>query len=222
MYYTRLSVKPNRIIKLFTVMLTGLALSWNVAQAAPAPKVTLCIGEYALCAASTGKLTGKNITVRTPDGQYQEFPEADVVCPILKGVSIAGLNTGTMKNRCKAPAGKVYSTYAPKLAYPQEANQFSTSSTKAELAKPQVCAPQPFTINTASFASGATQAISQCWSMKCDKNIDPVNGVATATCHCPVGEDPQGGLISPTDFSVTEAGQGDPTACTRFPVSAPF
>lgn len=188
-------------------------------QAAPAVKVKACVGEYALCAASTGVPTNKTIRVRAFDGTWQEFPEALVVCPILKGVQIAGLNSGTMGNSCKAPKGKVYSTYSPQFNYPQDANGFKPDNQRAKF---QECPPANITINTSTFPSGQTQAISQCWSMVCDVNPVSDYGVPTANCHCPIGETSQGGLIAQNVPSLTQAGQGNASACNQYPVALPL
>ncbi len=205
---------------LASFLFIGFVIPWGV-QAKPAAKVKACVGEYALCAASTGRPTGKTITVRAWDGSMQVFPEALVVCPILKGVAIAGLNSGTMGNRCKAPKGKVYSTWSPKTIYPQEASNFSTATLKDQKMVVQQCAPQDMTIHTSTFPNGATQAISQCWSMVCDVNPVSEFGVPTANCYCPIGQYAQGGLIEQGVSSITGAGQGDSRACNQYPVSAP-
>ncbi len=200
-----------------------LAVIFSVAHgprvdAAPKAKIAICEGEYALCASSTGALTGKHIRVRSFSGAWQEFPETKVMCPILTGPSIAGLNSNTMGNKCKAPKGYVYSLFWPKLAYPQEAQNW-------EVAKfvPQTCAPQPTTIVTKTYPNGvATQNISQCWSMKCKKAGFSGNGVPLAECSCALGENMTGGPIDPETSSVTGAGNGIPgnDACTQNPISA--
>ena len=152
----------------------------------------------------------------------QVFPEALVVCPILKDVAIAGLNSGTMGNPCKAPKSKVYSTWSPQTIYPQEASNFSTDTIKDQKMVIQQCAPQNTTIHTSTYPNGATQAISQCWSMVCDVNPVSEYGVPTANCHCPIGQSPQGGgLIEQGIPSITGAGHGDSIACSQYPVSAP-
>lgn len=202
------------------LLLACMALPFNLhAKTTQKVKVKACVGQYALCAASTGTPTGRDIRVRAFDGTWQTFPEALVVCPILKGVQIAGLNSGTMGNSCKAPKGKVYSTYSPQGTYPQEANGFNPDN---QTAKFQECAPQNTTIHTTSFPNGATQNISQCWSMVCDINPVSAYGVPTANCHCPIGATANGELIAQNVPSITQAGQGDATACSQNPVSFPL
>ena len=203
--------------KLMVITLMLFMASSGLLQAAPKARITVCEGEYALCASSTGTVTGNTITIRTFDGTLQEFPETLVTCPILKGPNIAGLNSNTMKNSCKAPKGYVYSTFWPKFAYPQESQNWQVAKTVT-----QVCSPQPTTITTNTFPSGlATQAISQCWSMKCKVAGTSSNGVPLAECSCALGESPTGGGINPTESSVTGAGDGVPgnTACNQNPVS---
>lgn len=210
------TLKPNLFIVLsmvLTVMVGGA-----VVHAAPKAKIKICEGEYALCASSTGALTGNTIRVRSFDGTWQEFPETKVMCPILKGPSIAGLNSNTMGNKCKAPKGFVYSLFWPKLAYPQEGQNWEVAKTVT-----QTCEPQPTTIVTKTYPQGVnTQKISQCWSMRCKKAGLASNGVPLAECSCALGESPTGGPIDPEASSVTGAGDGVPgnDACTQNPVSA--
>ena len=97
-----------------------------------AEELTLCSGKYALCAASTCKLTGKTIT--TNNGET--YPEAECTCPVIDGYSIADTSMGVMKGTCAVddPTTQVWSLFAPLLHYPQETNdfvQFPKSKTKA-------------------------------------------------------------------------------------------
>lgn len=202
------------LIALTVTVMAGL----STAEAAPKAKIQICEGEYALCASSTGALTGNTIRVRSFDGSWQEFPETKVMCPILKGPSIAGLNSNTMGNKCRAPKGFVYSLFWPKLAYPQEGQNWAVAKTVT-----QICEPQPTTIVTKTYPQGvSTQKISQCWSMRCKKAGLASNGVPLAECSCALGESPTGGPIDPEASSFTGAGDGTPgnVACTQNPVSA--
>ena len=63
-----------------------------VAGNSPVP-LSVCSGEYALCAASTCKPTGANITLNS--GVIK--PEVVCRCPILKGPAIAELTAGNMQ-----------------------------------------------------------------------------------------------------------------------------
>jgi hypothetical protein len=162
------------------------------------PTIALCDGDYALCAASTCTRTGKTIT--TNDGQV--WPEVVCTCPILKGKAIADLTGGNMKGSCAAPSGQVWSLFAPKVFYPQEASNFVTTPKSATKASVQAC--------SGKFAPGSTN----CWSMIC--NIGKtINGSPTAECKCPIQQIKFG-----TEF-LTEAGQGDASVCTQHPVAAP-
>jgi hypothetical protein len=162
------------------------------------PTIAMCDGDYALCAASTCTRTGKTIT--TNDGQV--WPEVVCTCPILKGKAIADLTGGNMKGSCAAPSGQVWSLFAPKVFYPQEASNFVTTPKSATKASVQAC--------SGKFAPGSTN----CWSMIC--NIGKtINGSPTAECKCPIQQIKFG-----TEF-LTEAGQGDASVCTQHPVAAP-
>jgi len=108
------------------------------------PTIALCDGDYALCAASTCRLTGNKI--QTNDGK--SWPEVICTCPILKGKAIADLTGGNMKGSCAAPTGQVWSLFAPKVYYPQEASNFVTTPKSATRASVQACSGQ--------FAQGST------------------------------------------------------------------
>ena len=71
-----------------------LALLSGNAQAA----ITICTGQYALCAASTCKPTGKMITATSGES----YPEVVCKCPILNGEAIADTTMGNMQGSCDA------------------------------------------------------------------------------------------------------------------------
>ena len=182
--------------------------SWTV-HAQSAPKMKFCFGEFALCAASTGVLTGGTVRVKNSDGQWQVFPETRVMCPIMNGTSVSATNINQMNNSCKAPKGMVYSTYWDLKAYPQEALNWETG-----FYVPQICQPQP-------TQGGKTQKISQCWAMLCQKtNTYTPSGIQLAACSCAYGEFPLGGFIDPSDSTTTGAGHGNSDACSQNPVAA--
>lgn len=203
---------------LFIAALTLLACTSQIVPAAPvnssSVKLKVCSGEFALCASSIGTLTGKTITVRSFDGQSQTFPETVVMCPIVKGTSIAALNSNTMGSSCKAPKGQVYSLFGPNSYYPQEALNWEIRAPVA-----QECAPQPTKLMVGTFAGQTSQAISQCWSMACTKAGKAQNGAPLAACSCAFGEAPIGGIINPSASSATFAGYGNSGACSRNPVA---
>ena len=89
--------------KLLTI-LAFLMLSTSVfAEPAKLEGITTCTGEYALCAASTCKPTGKMIT----GNNGVAYPEVECRCPILNGTAIADTSAGNMKGSCAATVRKV-------------------------------------------------------------------------------------------------------------------
>ena len=161
------------------------------------PELTTCTGEYALCAASTCTPTGRTIT----GNNGVPYPEVECRCPILDGVSIADTSAGNMKGSC-APTDSqhVWSLFAPKLYYPQEASNFSLWPWK-QRAVVQAC---PSSLNLGAQSSN-------CFSWECKRGPDGI-----ALCQCPSGQVP-----AATAF-LTEAGQGNPAACAQHPVSLPI
>jgi hypothetical protein len=160
-------------------------------------ELTMCTGEYALCAASTCKPTGKTIT----GSNGIAYPEVICKCPILNGAAIADTSAGNMTGSCLATDKQhVWSLFAPKLFYPQEASNFSKKLRDMK-ATVQVCASD---LNLGAKSSN-------CFSWNCVKGK---NGIAT--CSCPTGQ------VSAATAFATEAGQGDPDACTQYPVSLPL
>src|SRR5262245_35836609 len=84
-----------------------------------------CVGDYALCAASTCPPTGGTIAVNTATGTAN-FPVAECTCPIFNGPAIADLNGGNMQGRCEPPPDNgVWSLYSPQGHIPQEINDWS-------------------------------------------------------------------------------------------------
>ena len=185
-------------MKKILVILALLMLSSSVfAQASKLEGITTCNGEYALCAASTCKPTGKTIT----GNNGVPYPEVECKCPILNGTSIADTSAGNMKGSCAATdSNHVWSLFAPKLFYPQEANNFSPLPWKQK-ATVQKC--------DASLNLGAQS--SNCFSWNCKKGADGI-----AICSCPTGQ------VPPATSFLTEAGQGNPEACSQYPVSLPI
>jgi hypothetical protein len=163
--------------------------------------LTICNGKYALCAASTCTKTGKTIT--TNNGV--SYPEVVCKCPVLEGPSIADLSAGVMKGSCNVddPTTQVWSLFAPRIHYPQEANNFVQTPKSATRAKVQSC------------SGDVAQGSANCWGMMCRYKKDPINGTTVADCSCPIGQIAKG-----IEF-LTEAGQGDPKACAKHPVAAP-
>tara|TARA_R110000744_G_scaffold49636_3_gene107801 strand:+ start:313 stop:894 length:582 start_codon:yes stop_codon:yes gene_type:complete len=158
--------------------------------------ITTCKGKYALCAASTCQPTGKTIT--TTNGST--YPEVVCKCPILDGEAIADTTMGNMQGSCDPTDGNhVWSLFAPKKRYPQEASDFSARP-KDLGAVVQKC---DSTLNQGYNASN-------CFSFNCKISANNI-----AICRCPMGQVP-----AATTF-LTEAGQGNPEACYQHPVSLP-
>ena len=159
--------------------------------------LTVCDGQYALCAASTCKPTGKMIT----GNNGTPYPEVECRCPILEGRAIADTKAGNMAGSCAPTDSKhVWSLFAPKLYYPQEASNFSNKP-KDMKASVQKC--------DASLNLG--DKASNCFSWNCKIGADGI-----AICSCPTGQ-----VAAATTF-LTEAGQGNPDACSQYPVSLPI
>lgn len=180
--------------KLLAILCIGIS---SLSYAQSKQDITTCNGEYALCAASTCQPTGKTITANSG----YTYPEVVCKCPILNGIAIADLTAGNMKGTCAPTDSKhVWSLFAPKAHYPQEANNFSKRPKDTKVVV-QKCA--------ASLNQGANS--SNCFSFNCVKGPDGV-----AVCKCPMGQVPDN-----TTF-LTEAGQGNPEACFQHPVSLPI
>ena len=183
----------RKLLFLFAVILSAVALP----KTASAGTLTVCQGEYALCAASTCTATGGTITVNNGTS----YPEVRCTCPILRGRAIADLTAGNMQGSCKKSAsGHVWSLFAPRVNYPQQASGFSKNPnyTRAVI---QAC--------SADLNQGARA--SNCFSFDCVRKSRDL-----AVCKCPMGQVPAN-----TAF-LTEAGQGDPKACYKHPVSLPI
>ena len=165
--------------------------------------LTTCDGQYALCAASTCKpVLNKDGTPKMITGNNGvAYPEVECRCPILEGRAIADTKAGNMAGSCTPTDSQhVWSLFAPKVFYPQEASNFSKKP-KDMKATVQKC--------DASLNLGAQS--SNCFSWNCKIGADGI-----AICSCPAGQVP-----AATTF-LTEAGQGNPAACAEYPVSLPI
>jgi hypothetical protein len=190
-------------IKQLLTTLAFVVLSAPVVAQLPTAGITTCDGEYALCAASTCKpVLNKDGTPKMITGNNGvAYPEVECRCPILTGHAIADTSAGNMKGSCTATdSNHVWSLFAPKILYPQEANNFSPLPWKQK-ATIQKC--------DASLNLGAKS--SNCFSWNCKKGADGI-----AICSCPTGQ------VPPATSFLTEAGQGDPSACAQYPVSLPI
>ena len=195
--------------------------------------LAMCAGEFALCASSTCKPTGKTITVEEDGGKTtKQYPEAVCKCPVITKeiaeqngsalVGVAGLNEGNMKGSCRSPGpGKIWSYFSENITvYPQEqpdGNFMILSGPVAQQSGKTSAGSQNCS------AKGPAQG-SNCWSYICTIDSNRTNGVKTATCRCPYGEGLFGQKAKGDRGYVTFAGSTwyDPAAaCKMLPVGYP-
>jgi hypothetical protein len=179
--------------------------------------VTTCTGQFALCAASTCTPvlnrdgTAKMMRVRTEGGGVAEFPEMSCMCPLLTGTAIADLNGGNMRGSCAAPSkAGVWSLFKFEQNLPQQMNGWATAPPAQTATTVLSCAGTP----------GKASPVTNCFSMACTKAA-PVNGVPLADCRCPLSETFAGAPWPLGAGYLTQAGQGNPSACGQFPIGAP-
>ena len=170
----------------------------------------ICHGYFALCAASTCKPTGGQITVRIATGGTATFPEADCTCPVILGPSIANLAGGNMQGSCEPSPDTIWSTYQPRPNIPQALTNWVP--TLPEAAAPPLFCPKSL---------GRGNQLVNCFSFKCNSQTY-INNVPVVTCHCPIGESLAGTPVPPRTAFLTQAGQGDEATCAMYPVSGPI
>jgi hypothetical protein len=162
------------------------------------PDLQYCEGEYALCAAATGVISGEFI--RADNGE--KYPAATVLCPIFNGKALADLSGGNMTGSCDAPTKEtIWSLFAVETEQPQEMLDWEVGETVV-----QFCGSD----------TNAAGQMANCFSFLCEK-IGKVNGVELASCSCPVGQSENNN----TPF-VIQAGQGNKNYCANIPVGAPL
>ena len=152
--------------------------------------LAICHGEFALCAASPAVPTGQKIVVNAT-----VYQEGMAVCPVLKGESIADLHL--MNGSCKAPKGKVWSTFSTLKSFPQAPSW-------------DVVTMVPRTFVTTDVVGGG---MSNMWSFLCTKQKKKVNGVKLAKCYGPLNESPWGSTPIPAGTKVVTGaplGASDP------------
>jgi hypothetical protein len=166
----------------------------------------LCVGDYALCAASTCTPTGGQILVNTATGKAS-FPAATCTCPIFNGEDIVDVNGGNMTGTCQPPStGSIWSGYWPKAEMPQQLSDWQTANSPGLL-----CGEDQMQGN--QFAN--------CFSFLCVRS-GKINGVEVATCTCPIGESQEGTPVPADTAFYTQAGQCSTAFCSQHPVSLPL
>ncbi|MGA2412789.1 MAG: hypothetical protein ABSG46_20695 [Candidatus Binataceae bacterium] len=171
----------------------------------------ICNGEYALCAAAICTPTDRTIEVNSADGPVS-FPSATCTCPVYTGPAIADVNGGNMRGSCAPPGpGQIWSLYYPKSNMPQQINDWSHKPADTTA---------PFQLCSSDDNVGDT--FTNCFSFACTLDRQRQNGVKTATCTCPLGENPDGSAVSAATAVITPAGQCDPSVCSDHPVGAAF
>ena len=208
----------KKLLVASVVMLSSLCPDRASAQGDPASVAGMlygykvCHGAYALCAASTCTPTGGTIEVNVSGGGTASFPEAECTCPVFTGPALADVYGGNMQGSCKPPGkDQVWSLYWPKVNIPQAVNNWSHKRADTEV---------EFQLCSSSDNVGATFA--NCFSFACTLDKKRKNGVKTATCLCPLGENPDGSPVSADTAVFTPAGQCNPDACDQHPVGAAY
>ena len=159
-------------------------------------KITICSGQFALCAASACKPTGGTITNQIGE----TFPEVQCTCPILYGDNIADLNAGNMTSCEPTDSQSVWSTFWPRADYPRQQNDFS-HNVDAMKGNIKECG--------AELKQGARASNCFSWNCKIDKN-------GVAICSCPMGQEP-----AETAFLIESTEEGN-ERCLEHPVSLPL
>jgi len=200
------------------ILMLLLCVALVLQSPSPPTGVTTCSGEFALCAASTctpvldRQGQPKMIQVRVAGGGLASYPEMSCTCPVLKGKAIADVNSGNMRGSCAAPSKRgVWSLYSFRQHIPQASNGWATSPLAKTQVTGQVCAVAP----------NVSAPVVNCFSFACSP-AKSVNGVKLADCRCPLGETLNGGPVAVGDGFITDAGQGNPAACSQFPVGGPL
>jgi hypothetical protein len=177
------------------IIVTLLALLWS-ASAFSDNGITICHGQFALCAASACKPTGGTITNQAGES----FPEVECTCPILYGDNIADLSAGNMTSCEPTDENSVWSTFWPRADYPRQQNDFSHNPEK--MRGNIVECP-------ASLKQGHRASNCFSWNCKIDKN-------GLAVCSCPMGQEPP-----ETAFLIESTMEGT-QRCSEHPVSLPL
>jgi hypothetical protein len=195
----------RRLLGLSAVVIVLSPAGW---VAAAGHEFKIRRGPYALCAASTCTSTGGDITVHVTAGGTAQFPEYDCTCPILEGPAIADLAGGNMQGSCQPPSeNQVWSIFAPREHIPQAINHWARFG-PLSAAPPLLC---PANLNLGD-------QLVNCFSFACD-SAGRIGSVPVATCHCALGESPDGTPVAANTTFLTQAGQGHIKFCDKHPVA---
>ena len=191
--FGRAPVKRNTMTALVCAMSIFATGSAWAASSKQSRQLTICQNtEFALCAASTCVATGGFVK----NNQGKKYPAASCECPIIVGDNVADLNGGNMKGSCTSSnPNLVYSTFEFADSFPQ----LIAGTWQDAPSVMQVCPSQ--------------DSFSQCWNWACTRD-GTQNGIALAACTCPIEQT--------NDAFVTQAGQGDSSACAELPVGGPL
>jgi hypothetical protein len=161
-------MKMSRLISLASLIgaLVAVSSGMALAQSSSVPhEFRICLGDFALCAASTCTPDGNKIKVNHTS---KLFDESQCTCPIFTGPAIADVLGGNMKGSCKPPPDNgIWSLYELNSHIPQAINDWKKHGPKA-------AAP-------AFVCSGNTVQSSNCFSFACVR-AGEMNGVPVATC----------------------------------------
>src|SRR5215831_20309221 len=194
-----------------TALLLMCSMTDGVARAADEHVFQICHGYFALCAASTCEPTHKKIRVNVSGDGTALFDEADCTCRIFTGNAIADVVGGNMQGSCQSPSfQQIWSMYSVRTEIPQEINGWVQSG-------PQAAAPPLFCSKNLNLGKQTVN----CFSFACD-SLRYINGVPVATCHCAIGESLDGSKVPANTAFVSQAGQGNPAFCAKYPVSGPI
>ena len=172
-------------------LVSAVILFWVIALfgTLKAQTLAICTGEYALCAASSTKWTGKLMQVNG-----KTFKEGTSVCPVLTGSAIGNLSL--MGGSCDSPKNMVWSLFGvpPVSSFPQAPNWDVVPAVSR------------------TFVTTNDNGMSNMWSFPCLKHPNKLpNGVQLADCFGPLNESPfDGGHVKVGTKVVTQAPVGAP------------
>ena len=113
-----------------------------------------------------------------------------------------------MQGSCRPPSqNQVWSLFALRVQIPQAINDWVPAGPKSA-APPLLC---PADLNLGD-------QLANCFSFACDL-AGSIKSVPVATCHCALGESPEGKAVLADTTFLTQAGQRDTAICSQHPVA---